>query len=95
MMNPVVHFEMPYRDRDRAARFYADVFGWKMDKLGPDKFVFGTEESHGYLVGQYCRDKDGAVACMLMSELAALVKSKGQLKDIERKIFGKLERVDT
>ncbi len=28
-----------------------------MDKLGPDKFVFGTEESHGYLVGQYCRDK--------------------------------------
>ena len=49
-----------------------------MDKLGPDKFVFGTEESHGYLVGQYCRDKDGAIACMLMSELAALVKSKGQ-----------------
>lgn len=48
-----------------------------MDKLGPDKFLFGTEESHGYLVGQYARDKDGAVACMLMSELAALVKSKG------------------
>jgi uncharacterized protein len=36
MMNPVVHFEMPYRDRDRAARFYADAFGWKIDKLGPE-----------------------------------------------------------
>jgi uncharacterized protein len=36
MMNPVVHFEMPYRDRDRAARFYAAAFGWKMEKLGPE-----------------------------------------------------------
>lgn len=36
MMNPVVHFEMPYRDRDRAARFYAEAFGWKMDTLGPE-----------------------------------------------------------
>lgn len=48
-----------------------------IDREGPDLFVFGTEESHGYLVGQYCRDKDGAVACMLMSELAAELKSQG------------------
>lgn len=48
-----------------------------MDANGPDKFVFGTEESHGYLVGQYCRDKDGAVACMLLSELAAELKQQG------------------
>jgi phosphomannomutase len=45
-----------------------------IDRDGPDLFVYGTEESHGYLVGQYCRDKDGAVACMLMSELAAELK---------------------
>ncbi|PAY19570.1 phosphomannomutase [Rhodopirellula sp. SM50] len=48
-----------------------------MDANGPDKFVFGTEESHGYLVGQYCRDKDAAVACMLLSELAAELKQRG------------------
>ncbi|OUT59168.1 MAG: phosphomannomutase [Rhodopirellula sp. TMED11] len=48
-----------------------------MDENGPDLFVFGCEESHGYLVGQYCRDKDGAVACMLLTELAAELKSKG------------------
>lgn len=34
-MCPVVHFEMPYRDRDRAARFYAQAFGWAHEKLGP------------------------------------------------------------
>ena len=49
-----------------------------MDQEGPDEFVYGTEESHGFLVGQYCRDKDGAVACMLMAELAAWVKSQGK-----------------
>lgn len=49
-----------------------------IDRDGPEKFVFGTEESHGYLVGTYARDKDGPVACMLMSELAAQLKSEGK-----------------
>src|SRR5829696_8552874 len=35
-MNPVVHFEMPYEDRDRMAKFYEDAFAWKTQKLGPD-----------------------------------------------------------
>ena len=55
-------------------------FKWicsRMDEVGPAGFAFGTEESHGYLVGQYARDKDGAVACMLMSEMAAKVKADG------------------
>jgi predicted enzyme related to lactoylglutathione lyase len=36
MMNPVVHFEMPYRDRERAARFYSAAFGWQTQMLGPE-----------------------------------------------------------
>ena len=48
-----------------------------MDDCGPDDFAFGAEESHGYLIGQYCRDKDGAVACLLMSQLAADMKIRG------------------
>jgi hypothetical protein len=35
-MDPVVHFEMPYKDRDRLAKFYARAFGWKMKKLGKE-----------------------------------------------------------
>ncbi|MDE1949648.1 MAG: VOC family protein [Burkholderiales bacterium] len=35
-MNPVVHFEMPYDDRDRMARFYETAFGWQTNKLGPE-----------------------------------------------------------
>lgn len=49
-----------------------------MDAVGPEAFVFGTEESHGYLVGQYARDKDGAVACLLMSQLVAELKGQGK-----------------
>jgi len=48
-----------------------------IDREGPELFVFGTEESHGYLIGTYARDKDGPIACMLMSELAAKLKSLG------------------
>ncbi len=49
-----------------------------MDREGPEDFLYGCEESHGYLVGSYARDKDAAVACMLISELAAELKAKGQ-----------------
>jgi uncharacterized protein len=35
-MNPVVHFEMPYEDKNRAAEFYKQAFGWQPQMLGED-----------------------------------------------------------
>src|SRR5581483_9949801 len=35
-MNPVVHFEMPYDDRDRLAKFYQSAFNWQMQKMGEE-----------------------------------------------------------
>jgi len=35
-MNPVVHFEMPYGNRERLVNFYTKAFGWQMKKLGKD-----------------------------------------------------------
>jgi predicted enzyme related to lactoylglutathione lyase len=35
-MNPVVHFEMPYDDRERMARFYESAFGWQTQMLGAE-----------------------------------------------------------
>jgi phosphoglucomutase/phosphomannomutase len=52
--------------------------GGTIDDAGPEKFVFGAEESHGYLAGTYARDKDAAVAAMLLAELAAGLKAAGQ-----------------
>jgi predicted enzyme related to lactoylglutathione lyase len=35
-MNPVVHFELPYEDRVRIARFYESTFGWQLQMLGEE-----------------------------------------------------------
>lgn len=42
------------------------------------RFVFGFEESYGYLVGTYVRDKDAVVASMLICEMAAYYQSQGK-----------------
>ncbi|QDU08929.1 phospho-sugar mutase [Gimesia aquarii] len=49
-----------------------------MDEEGPEGFVFGTEESLGYLAGEYCRDKDAAIAALWVCELLAELKSKSK-----------------
>lgn len=43
-----------------------------------DRFVFGFEESYGYLAGSYVRDKDAVVASMLICEMAAYYKKQGK-----------------
>ncbi len=48
-----------------------------VDQMGPERFVLGTEESYGYLVGTYARDKDGVIACLLLCQLAAQCKADG------------------
>jgi hypothetical protein len=35
-MNPVVHFEMPYDNRERMAKFYGAAFGWQTQMLGEE-----------------------------------------------------------
>jgi predicted enzyme related to lactoylglutathione lyase len=44
MMDPVVHFEMPYEDGLRMARFYSTAFGWQTQMLGEDmgRYVLAT-----------------------------------------------------
>jgi len=41
------------------------------------EFLFGFEESHGYLTGNYAKDKDGVAACLLAAELAQYHKEQG------------------
>jgi phosphoglucomutase/phosphomannomutase len=51
--------------------------GDEIDRRGPEKFVLGVEESYGFLAGDHVRDKDGAVAAMLLAECAARLKTEG------------------
>ncbi len=56
--------------------------GHEMNKLEKENmhkdFILGTEESHGYIMGNYCRDKDAAGAAIWISELAAELKKENK-----------------
>lgn len=55
-------------------------FGEKMhmyDDNGLKHYVAGFEESFGYLIGSYVRDKDAVVACMMIAEMTAFYKKQG------------------
>lgn len=50
----------------------------KYEKDGGREFVFGYEESYGYLAGTYARDKDGVVSAMLICQMAAWYRAQGK-----------------
>jgi phosphoglucomutase len=55
---------------------------------GKPAFVFGYEESYGYLAGTYARDKDAVLASLLICEAAAWYKARGlSLHDVLQDIF--------
>lgn len=49
----------------------------ELDEKGLMKYLFGFEESFGYLAGTFARDKDAVVASMLIGEMAAYYRSRG------------------
>ncbi|MBP3966923.1 phospho-sugar mutase [Paenibacillus lignilyticus] len=60
------------------------------EKSGERTFLFGYEESYGYLAGTYARDKDAVIASMLICEAAAYYKSKGKtLYDVLVELYAK------
>lgn len=58
-------------------KFIGEQIGF-LEKDGEDnRYIFGFEESYGYLAGSYVRDKDAVVASMLICEMAAFYRTKG------------------
>lgn len=59
-------------------KWIADVVNeWERQKLVNKKYLFGTEESFGYMPGDYVRDKDGIRALCQTVEMSASFKSNG------------------
>ncbi|WP_070327882.1 phospho-sugar mutase [Exiguobacterium aurantiacum] len=60
------------------------------EESGEYEFLFGYEESYGYLIGDFCRDKDAVQACVLGAEMAAFHKEQGRtLYDALQAIYEK------
>ena len=65
-----------------------------------DRFIFGFEESYGYLAGPYVRDKDAIIGSMLICEMAAYYRSIGssikqRLEEIYAQYGRYLNKIDT
>ena len=58
-------------------KFIGEQIALLENKNEENRYIFGFEESYGYLPGSYVRDKDAVVASMLICEMAAYYKSKG------------------
>lgn len=60
-----------------------------LEQKGEDnRYIFGFEESYGYLAGSYVRDKDAVVGSMLICEMVCYYKSKGlTLLDVLDKLY--------
>jgi phosphoglucomutase/phosphomannomutase len=63
--------------------------GKVMSEAGADEqFLFGTEQSYGFLKGNYCRDKDAAVAALLLTEFCEHLRRSGEtLVDALRRLW--------
>ena len=58
-----------------------------------DRFIFGFEESYGYLAGPYVRDKDAIIGSMLICEMAAYYRAKGSsIKEELERIYAEYGR---
>ncbi|MDE5738081.1 MAG: phospho-sugar mutase [Oscillospiraceae bacterium] len=58
-------------------KFIGEQIALLEEKNQENRYVFGFEESYGYLAGTYVRDKDAVVASMLICEMAAYYRTKG------------------
>ena len=66
----------------------------KLEAAGQvDRFIFGFEESYGYLAGPYVRDKDAIIGSMLICEMAAYYRAKGSsIKEELERIYAEYGR---
>lgn len=58
-------------------KFIGEQIGLLQENGAEDSYIFGFEESYGYLSGSYVRDKDAVNASLLICEMFAFYKSKG------------------
>lgn len=99
-MNPVVHFEMPAKDKKRTKKFYETVFGWQMTQLGRgmgDYLLAGTTpvdknmmhlEKGAINGGFFNYGKEGKIPHIVIS-VDDLKKSMEKVKKSGGKLLGK------
>lgn len=69
------HFNVPCYETLTGFKYIADLI---RQKEGKEKYIVGGEESYGYLIGDFVRDKDAVTSCAMIAEMAAYAKDNGK-----------------
>ena len=67
------YYQVPYFDVLTGFKFIADIIRKNEDSM---TFIGGGEESYGFMIGDFVRDKDAVASCSIIAELAAWAKSQ-------------------
>ncbi|MDF1574112.1 MAG: phospho-sugar mutase [Bacteroidales bacterium] len=67
------HYQVPYWDVLTGFKFIADIIRKNEDQM---TFIGGGEESYGFMIGDFVRDKDAVASCSMLAELAAWARSR-------------------
>ena len=94
------HYGVTMRSVLTGFKWIGDQIAGLEEKGEVDRFIFGFEESYGYLAGPYVRDKDAVIASMLICEMAAYYRSIGssikeRLEEIYSQYGRYLNKVDS
>jgi len=79
MTHPVVGFEIGGHDADRLERFYADLFGWKVDPVRCD---YGTVDAGDGIPGGIVQTRPGTHRVMLYVRVASLVAALDRVAEL-------------
>lgn len=93
------HYGVQVIDTLTGFKYIGEQIALLEEKNESDRFIFGFEESYGYLVGTYVRDKDAVVGSMMIVEMASWYKKQGMtLVDALDALYGRhglyLEQVE-
>ena len=79
------HYKVPYWDVLTGFKFIADIIRKNEDHM---TFIGGGEESYGFMIGDFVRDKDAVASCAILAEMAAWARSRGlSLYDILMEMY--------
>jgi len=69
------YYQVPYWDVLTGFKFIADIIRKNEDHM---TFIGGGEESYGFMIGDFVRDKDAVASCAILAELAAWARNRGK-----------------
>ena len=82
------HYGVELRDVLTGFKFIGEQIGYLEAEGHPERYIFGFEESYGYLSGSFVRDKDAVNASLLICEMFAYYRAQGKsLLDVLEELY--------